>query len=94
MRPRRHRPHTCDGERDLESRLRSGLLRQHATERPEKVAFRAEAATVTFAELDAATRRFAAGLAGSGVGRGDRVVICLPAGLDAAGVAVPGIRVG
>ncbi|AGL13775.1 type I polyketide synthase [Actinoplanes sp. N902-109] len=59
------------------------LLRQHAKERPDRTAFEAGPDSITFAQLEERTRRFAGGLAGLGLARGERVLICLPAGLDA-----------
>ncbi|WP_203836752.1 type I polyketide synthase [Winogradskya humida] len=66
------------------------LVQRHAGERPGKTAFVCGDRRVTFGELEELTRRFAGGLAGMGVGRGDAVVVCLPAGIDAV-VAVLGI---
>ncbi|MFI6072289.1 SDR family NAD(P)-dependent oxidoreductase [Actinoplanes sp. NPDC051343] len=75
------------------------LLARHAAERPDHIAYTCGDRTITFAGLDARTRRFAAGLAALGLQRGERVLICLPAGIDAvvavlgtvraAGVGVP-----
>ncbi|GAA0561511.1 hypothetical protein GCM10010172_50890 [Paractinoplanes ferrugineus] len=66
------------------------LLRLHAAERPDRIAYESGGRRLTFAELADRTRRFAAGLAARGVGRGEPVLVCLPAGLDAV-VAVLGV---
>ncbi|MEU4242470.1 SDR family NAD(P)-dependent oxidoreductase [Actinoplanes sp. NPDC026619] len=66
------------------------LLRRHAAERPGRIAYASGDRRITFAELDDRTRRFAAGLAAHGVGRGEPVLVCLPAGIDAV-VAVLGV---
>ncbi|MEV6848933.1 AMP-binding protein [Actinoplanes sp. NPDC051411] len=75
------------------------LLARHAAEQPERIAYTCGDREITFAGLDERTRRFAAGLAALGLRRGERVLICLPAGIDAvvallgtvraAGVGVP-----
>ncbi|MEV6634731.1 SDR family NAD(P)-dependent oxidoreductase [Actinoplanes sp. NPDC051470] len=64
-------------------------LRRHAAERPGKVAVEAGGRAITFAELDELTGRFASGLAALGHRRGETVLICVPAGIDAV-VAVLG----
>ncbi|MGW7463568.1 beta-ketoacyl synthase N-terminal-like domain-containing protein [Streptomyces xantholiticus] len=55
----------------------SEVLRDHARERPDKVAFADEERQVTYAELEVRTGRLAGHLAGHGLGRGDRVMILL-----------------
>ncbi len=70
------------------------LVRRHAVERPAKAAFEAGGRAVTFAELDGQTRLFAEGLAGRGIGRGDRVLISLPAGIDAIVALLGVVRAG
>ncbi|KOY56395.1 beta-ketoacyl synthase N-terminal-like domain-containing protein, partial [Streptomyces sp. XY332] len=52
-------------------------LLENATRFPHKVAFADDRRTVTYADLEARTRRLAGHLAGLGVRRGDRVAICL-----------------
>jgi len=54
------------------------ILRESARSRPDRVALIAGAARVTYAELDAASDRFAAGLAGRGLVAGDAVALQLP----------------
>ncbi|WP_305785647.1 polyketide synthase [Symbioplanes lichenis] len=75
------------------------LLRRHAAERPDTTAFAAGERRITYAGLERATAQFASGLAARGHRRGERVLISLPAGVDAvvavlgtvraAGVGVP-----
>ena len=54
------------------------ILRESARSRPDKAALISGAARVTYAELDAASDRFAAGLARRGLVAGDAVVLQLP----------------
>jgi len=61
------------GERPL-----THYLRAWAQERPDKAAVVYYGATMTYAELDALSDRFAALLAAHGIGRGDRVAVYLP----------------
>ncbi|NGO41068.1 type I polyketide synthase [Streptomyces ureilyticus] len=53
------------------------LLKTHAEESGERVAFADSLRSVTYAELERRTGRLAAHLARTGVGRGDRVAFCL-----------------
>ncbi|WP_230426653.1 AMP-binding protein [Streptomyces rubradiris] len=53
------------------------VLREHADNFGGKVAFEDAERAVTYADLEARTRRLAGHLAGLGVRRGDRVMICL-----------------
>ncbi|MFG3702655.1 SDR family NAD(P)-dependent oxidoreductase [Micromonospora sp. NPDC047620] len=53
------------------------LLRAHAARLGNKVAFRDERRAVGYADLEARTRRLAGHLAAAGVGRGERVAMCL-----------------
>lgn len=53
------------------------LLKKHAGQSGERVAFADSLRSVTYAELERRTGRLAAYLARAGVGRGDRVAICL-----------------
>ncbi|MER6664357.1 SDR family NAD(P)-dependent oxidoreductase, partial [Amycolatopsis japonica] len=53
------------------------VLRGHADGFGEKVAFQDDKRAVTYGDLEARTRRLAGHLAGLGVRRGDRVMICL-----------------
>ncbi|MFY7570817.1 beta-ketoacyl synthase N-terminal-like domain-containing protein [Streptomyces sp. WI04-05B] len=53
------------------------ILRENAVRFPDKIAFEDDRHAVTYGELDARTRRLAGHLAGLGVGRGDRVALCL-----------------
>ncbi|WP_285474417.1 type I polyketide synthase [Actinoplanes sp. NBRC 101535] len=68
------------------------LLRRHAGERPGKAAFVSGDRVVGFGRLEELTRGFAAGLAARGVERGDRVMICLPAGIDAVVAVLGAVR--
>lgn len=54
------------------------LLGRAVADHPEAVALSHGTETMTFAELDRASRRAAGLLAGLGVRRGDRVVVCVP----------------
>ncbi|MFF5173647.1 SDR family NAD(P)-dependent oxidoreductase [Micromonospora sp. NPDC000089] len=53
------------------------LLRAHAERLPDQTAFRDAYRTVTWAGLEAVTRRLAGHLVDAGVGRGERVAFCL-----------------
>ncbi|MGW0555834.1 beta-ketoacyl synthase N-terminal-like domain-containing protein [Streptomyces sp. NPDC002926] len=55
----------------------SAVLRAHALDRPDKVAFADEERHVTYARLAERTGRLAGHLAGHGLGHGDRVAILL-----------------
>ncbi|WP_327373273.1 AMP-binding protein [Streptomyces sp. NBC_01216] len=55
----------------------SAVLREHALDRPDKVAFADEERQVTYGGLETRTGRLAGHLAGHGLGRGDRVAILL-----------------
>ncbi|MCG0065798.1 long-chain fatty acid--CoA ligase, partial [Streptomyces tricolor] len=52
-------------------------LHEHALRIPEKVAFADDRRAVTYAELEARTRRLAGHLVRLGLRRGDRVALCL-----------------
>ena len=54
------------------------ILRESARSRPDRVALISGAARVTYGELDAASDRFAAGLAQRGLVAGDAVALQLP----------------
>ncbi|MFC8904705.1 AMP-binding protein, partial [Micromonospora sp. NPDC057140] len=54
-----------------------GLLRRHAGEFGDRVAFRDDRRAVRYADLEARTARLAGHLAAAGVGRGERVAFCL-----------------
>lgn len=56
----------------------AGFLGRHALERTGEVALVDRDRPVTYGELDSEARRLAAGLAGLGVARGDRVALWLP----------------
>ena len=64
-------------ERILVERLFDHLRRDN-----EREAFRFGDRSVSYAELDALTRRFATGLIGAGVKAGDRIACLLPSGLE------------
>ncbi|MGW3117804.1 type I polyketide synthase [Streptomyces sp. NPDC001107] len=53
------------------------LLKAHAWEAPSRVAFADDVRVLTYAELERRTGRLAAHLARTGLGRGERVAICL-----------------
>jgi acyl-CoA synthetase (AMP-forming)/AMP-acid ligase II len=55
----------------------SELLRSHAVDRPDKIAFVGAAREVTYAQLEARTGRLAGHLAAHGLARGERVAIVL-----------------
>ncbi|MDR6320141.1 acyl transferase domain-containing protein/acyl-CoA synthetase (AMP-forming)/AMP-acid ligase II/thioesterase domain-containing protein [Actinoplanes couchii] len=59
------------------------FLGLHAERQPDRIAVTSGGRQITFAGLEQRTREFAAGLAALGVERGARVLICLPAGIDA-----------
>ncbi len=59
------------------------FLRRSASRLPDKVALVCDGRRWTYAELDRATDRLAHGLRSRGVGRGDRVALCLPNSADA-----------
>ena len=59
----------------------AALLARHAGERPGQTAFIEGDASLNFADLELTSRRLAAGLAGLGIGPGDRVALWLPNGL-------------
>jgi amino acid adenylation domain-containing protein len=60
------------------------FLRRNAEQYPEKVALRAEEASLTYAEFEARSNSIARGLISLGVCRGDRVVIRVENGIPAA----------
>jgi amino acid adenylation domain-containing protein len=59
------------------------FLSRSAERFPDKVALVCEGARWTYGELDRTANRLAHGLRARGVGRGDRVVLCLPNSVDA-----------
>ncbi len=61
-------------------RTLGSILTDAAQRWPDRVAVRDPAAAMSFAELDAAAGATAAGLAGLGIGPGDRVLLALPNG--------------
>jgi long-chain acyl-CoA synthetase len=71
-----------------------GDLRAAAGRDPSGAAVITKEGTLTFAELDEAADRVAAGLAARGVERGDRVGVMLPNGLDAASAIYGVLRSG
>jgi long-chain acyl-CoA synthetase len=64
-------------------------LSRWSTDEPDRIALIVGERSVSFGELDGLTDRLAAGLREQGVGRGDRVAIMLPNGVDAV-VAIEG----
>ena len=59
----------------------AALLARHAARRPGQTAFIEGERSLDFAGLELASRRLAAGLAGLGIGAGERVALWLPNGL-------------
>lgn len=70
------------------------LLERRAAERPDAEAVVFPDGATTYAELTARADRFARGLTGLGVGRGDRVGILLPASADLLAVLIGATRIG
>ncbi|WP_349606495.1 AMP-binding protein [Cupriavidus sp. DF5525] len=56
----------------------SELLRRHAAQRGNKIAFQDAASAITYAELNAATANLASHLERLGVSQGDRIAVMLP----------------
>jgi cyclohexanecarboxylate-CoA ligase len=71
-----------------------GLLEQQAADRPDKVFLTDATTSVTFGQLHDAALRLAAGLAGHGIGRGDRVAVQIPNWTEFAAICVALSRVG
>jgi amino acid adenylation domain-containing protein len=71
-----------------------GDLRAAAGREPSGAAVITKEGTLTFAELDRAADRIAAGLAERGIERGDRVAVMLPNGLDAVSAIYGVVRSG
>ena len=69
-------------------------LFRHFTERPDETAFILEGDSLTWAELDERSRRYAAGLSELGVERGDRVAAILQTSLDMVVALVGHYRLG
>ncbi|MEJ2740704.1 MAG: AMP-binding protein [Dehalococcoidia bacterium] len=55
-----------------------GLLSEAAIKYPDTIAFTNQSDSITYAELDQATNKLAAGLIDAGIKRGDTVVLFLP----------------
>src|SRR5829696_9558351 len=72
----------------------SSLVRAAARRRPDAPAVVAGERRLSWAELDAAVDRAAAGFAGHGLAAGDRVAIQLPNGLDWLSAALGALRAG
>ena len=72
------RPRAAAGEGGTMGLNLATILRESARSRPDKAALISGAARVTYAELDAASDRFAAGLARRGLVAGDAVALQLP----------------
>jgi len=60
----------------------AGFLEQRARDRPHALAFAFGSQSLTYRELSEDAERIAGLLLHDGIGAGDRVVLCLPAGLD------------
>src|SRR6188768_695954 len=60
----------------------SGLIRQHAANRPDAPALLEGDRRLTYAQLDASMDRIAAGLQHAGLAHGDRVALCANNSLD------------
>jgi acyl-CoA synthetase (AMP-forming)/AMP-acid ligase II len=70
------------------------LLARRRDEDGELRALVDDGGTITFAQLDAATRALAARLVAAGVGKGDRVGLLMPNGIDWAVTALAAMRIG
>ena len=71
-----------------------GALEQQVADRPDKVFLTDATTSVTFGQLRDAELRLAAGLAGHGIGRGDRVAVQLPNWTEFAAICVALSRIG
>jgi acyl-CoA synthetase (AMP-forming)/AMP-acid ligase II len=71
-----------------------GLLRRNRDEHGPKAALVTEDRSITHAGLDAESRSLAARLVGAGVGKGDRVGLLLPNGIEWAVTAAAVVRIG
>jgi acyl-coenzyme A synthetase/AMP-(fatty) acid ligase len=71
-----------------------GLLEQQAADRTDKVFLTDATTSVTFGQLHDAALRLAAGLAGQGIGRGDRVAVQIPNWTEFAAICVALSRIG
>ncbi|WP_055520132.1 type I polyketide synthase, partial [Streptomyces ossamyceticus] len=70
------------------------LLKAHAERTPTRVAFADDARAVTYAELERRTGRLAAHLARTGLGRGERVAICLGNRVEMVEAVLAAVRAG
>lgn len=70
------------------------LLDRHARERPEQVAYSDSSRSVAYGALAARTAALAAGFAGLGIRRGDRLALFLPNGVDWIEACFAGLRAG
>ncbi|MDG5802522.1 SDR family NAD(P)-dependent oxidoreductase [Streptomyces ossamyceticus] len=70
------------------------LLKAHAERSPSRVAFADDARAVTYAELERRTGRLAAHLARTGLGRGERVAICLGNRVEMVEAVLAAVRAG
>ena len=70
------------------------LVRQRTKADGDRQALVADAAAVTYRELDEGSQALAARLVGAGVVKGDRVALLAPNGVEWAGVALAGMRIG
>lgn len=68
------------------------LLHARAAQLGTKVALRCRGAVVTYAQLEEQTARTAGGLVSTGLRRGDRVLISLPAGIEAVEATLAVVR--
>ena len=71
-----------------------GLLEQQAADRPDKVFLTDATTSVTFGQLHDTALRLAGGLAGHGIGRGDRVAVQIPNWTEFAAICVALSRIG
>jgi acyl-CoA synthetase (AMP-forming)/AMP-acid ligase II len=79
---------------DVESPTLPAFLRQRAVHSPDLAALVHDEATLSYRELDERSRALAARLVAAGVGKGSRVGVLMPNGIDWATVAYATLRVG
>ena len=71
-----------------------GMLADHASARGAEQFMVCGDLVLTYAELDERSRRLAQGLLASGIGKGDRVALVMPNGVDWAALAFAVMRIG
>ena len=70
------------------------LLRRHAAQRPQQVAFWDSTASTTYAQLDRRTAAISGGFTQAGIGVGDKLAIYLPNGVAWVEACLAGLRAG